>query len=281
MQLKLTDFVPPSVAKLKRQLSVQRFWFDPQYYGLEHLDVNKPALYVGNHTIYGVFDAPLMLLGAYEKKGVFFRSLGDYLHFKIPFWREALLEAGAVPGTPENCTTLMESGQHIIVFPGGAREVMKNKGEEYQLVWKQRTGFARMAMQHGYDIIPFAAIGADDIYDIRYDSKRFQQSLVGRLAERTGLMNSLFRGGDTLGPVVTGLAGTSIPRPEKMYFMFGERISTKPLQSACNDKATQWALRRQVEAAIYQQMSELFVIRSKDTNWPTWRKKLIARVGQE
>lgn len=280
MQLKLVGFQPPSVAQIRRQLAFQRFWFQPQYYGMEHLDINRPALYVGNHTIYGVFDAPLMLLGAYEQKGIFFRSLGDHFHFKVPGWREALIKAGAVPGTPENCSTLMNDGQHIIVFPGGAREVMKNRGEEYTLVWKRRTGFARMAMQHGYDIIPFTAIGADDIYKIRYDSQSFQQSLLGKLATQTGVMDTLFRGGDTMGPIVSGIAGTSMPRPEKMYFMFGERIPTKHLQERFNDKGAQWQVRHQVEAAIYRQMDELFAIRAKDTDWSWWRKKLIARKGQ-
>lgn len=277
----VTDITPPSLAKLRRQLMLQRFWYDPQYFGLENLDKAKPALYVGNHTIFGVLDSPLMLLGVYEKTGIFYRALGDHLHFKIPVWGRSLLEYGAVPGNPENCSALMESGQHIVVYPGGAREVMKNKGEEYRLVWKQRTGFARMAMQHGYDIIPFAAIGADDTYRIRYDSKTFQQSLLGKLATRTGLMDKLFRGGDTIGPMVSGLGGTLIPRPEKMYFMFGERIPTKHLQSQYNNREAQWQVRRQVEAAIYQQMDELFAIRAKDTEWPRWRKAMIARYGQE
>lgn len=277
----VTDFTPPSLAKLRRQLAVQRFWYDPQYFGLENLDKAKPALYVGNHTIFGILDSPLMLLGVYEKTGIYYRALGDHLHFKVPVWGRSLLEYGAVPGTPENCTALMESGQHIVVYPGGAREVMKNRGEEYRLVWKRRTGFARMAMQHGYDIVPFAAIGADDAYRIRYDSKTFQNSMLGRLATRTGVMDRLFRGGDTLGPMVSGLGGTLIPRPEKMYFMFGERISTKPLQDQYNNLETQWQVRRQVETAIYRQLDELFAIRAQDTDWPRWRKALIARHGQE
>lgn len=277
----VTDFTPPSLAKLRRQLAVQRFWYDPQYFGLENLDKAKPALYVGNHTIFGILDSPLMLLGVYEKTGIYYRALGDHLHFKVPVWGRSLLEHGAVPGTPENCTALMESGQHIVVYPGGAREVMKNRGEEYRLVWKRRTGFARMAMQHGYDIVPFAAIGADDAYRIRYDSKTFQNSMLGRLATRTGVMDRLFRGGDTLGPMVSGLGGTLIPRPEKMYFMFGERISTKPLQDQYNNLEAQWQVRRQVETAIYRQLDELFAIRAQDTDWPRWRKALIARHGQE
>lgn len=275
------DFTPPALGRLQRMLAPQRFWFAPQYYGLEHLDPQRPALYVGNHTLYGVIDAPLMVLGVYEKTGIYFRSLGDHFHFVVPGWGSMLLNHGAVEGTPENCSRLMQGRQHIIVYPGGAREVMKNKGEEYRLVWKRRTGFARMAMQHGYDIIPFAAVGADDAYNIRYDSKRFQGSLLGKLATRTGIMDKVFRGGDTLGPLITGVGGTALPRPEKMYFMFGERISTQPLRAAYKNPAAQWQVRHEVETAIYRQMDELFAIRAKDTDWPWWRKKLIARHGQE
>jgi 1-acyl-sn-glycerol-3-phosphate acyltransferase len=277
----LTDFTPPSLTSLRRQLAPQRIWFDPQYYGLEHLDPQRPALYVGNHTLFGVIDSPLMLLGVYEQTGIYLRSLGDHFHFVVPGWGRMLQKHGAVSGTPENCTKLMQARQHIIVYPGGAREVLKSKGEEYRLVWKQRTGFARMAMQHGYDIIPFAAIGADDAYRIRYDRNSFQRSLLGKLARRSGLVDKYFRGGDMLGPYAMGLAGTPIPRPEKMYFMFGERIVTEPLQAAYNNREAQWHVRHEVEAAIYKQMDELFAIRAKDTSWPWWRKKLIAREGQE
>lgn len=275
------DFTPPPQALLRRALGARRFWFDPRFYGLEHLDPERPALYVGNHTLYGIIDSPLMVQGVYEHTGIFLRSLGDHFHFVTPVWGPMLLRFGAVDGTPENCARLMESGAHVMVYPGGAREVMKNSGEEYRLVWKNRTGFARMAMQHGYDIIPFAAVGADDAYSIRYDSKTFQRSLAGRLARRSGLLDRFFRGGDTLMPLATGVAGTPLPRPERMYFMFGERIRTRHLVAAANNRQAQWQVRHEVEQAIYRQMEELFEIRARDRDWPWWRRKLIARVGQE
>ncbi len=274
------DFTPPPLPRMQRALWLQRQWFPPQTFGLEHLDPARPALYVGNHTIYGVLDGPLMVLDVYEKTGIYFRSLGDHFHFVVPGWREMLLQGGAVDGVPENCTRLMTGQQHIIVYPGGAREVMKNEGEQYRLVWKRRTGFARMAMQHGYDIIPFAALGADDSLSIRYDSQRFRQSLLGKVAAKTGVMDSVFRGGDTLGPVVKGVAGLPIPRPEKLYFKFGERIPTAHLQADYRNAEAQWDLRKQVESAIYRQLDELRSIRARDTDWSLWRKKLIARPGQ-
>lgn len=160
--------------------------------------------------------------------------------------------------------------------PGGGREVMKNKDELYQLVWRQRTGFARMAMQNGYDIIPFAAVGADDAYTIQYDTNDFYQSKVGKWLQKTGISDKYLRGGDAFVPLATGLG--LLPRPEKIYFAFGERISTTTLQTQSENKDLQWQVREQVEAKIYQLMDDLFALRAEDeAQWPTWRKKLTKR----
>ncbi len=269
-------FVPPTLKKIEQALWLQQQWFDPVFSGLVNIDCARPALYVGNHTLYGTLDAPLMLLGLYRHKGIFLRSLGDHIHFKIPLWRDLLWDNGCVAGTPENCQQLMQAKEHILVFPGGGREVMKNKGEEYQLVWKERTGFARMAMQHGYDIIPFASVGADETFDIRYDAQDFYQSIVGKLLDKTGIKDKYLRGGDAFLPLATGLG--LLPRPERFYFGFGEAISTQHLQENCDDKAAQWQVREQVESAIYQLMNDLFAQREQEQkNWPTWRKKLTHR----
>lgn len=270
------SFSPPPLSRIKKALFLQKTWFDPVFIGLDNVDRAKPALYVGNHTLYGTLDGPLMLLGLYEHKGIFLRSLGDYIHFKVPLWGKLLVDNGCVAGTPENCQQLMEAKEHILVYPGGGREVMKNKDELYQLVWKQRTGFARMAMQNGYDIIPFAAVGADDAYTIQYDTNDFYQSKVGKWLQKTGISDKYLRGGDAFVPLATGLG--LLPRPEKIYFAFGERITTAAMQTQSEDKDLQWQVREQVETSIYQLMNDLFALRAEDeAQWPTWRKKLIKR----
>ena len=274
----VVPFSPPPLARIRRRLALMERWFAPQFLGLEHLDTARPALYVGNHTLYGTLDGPLMLLGLYQRKGIYLRSLGDHLHFKVPGWRDMLIEGGVVAGTPDNCRALMQAGEHILVYPGGGREVMKNKGEEYRLVWKERTGFARMALQQGYDIIPFAAIGADDTYRIRYDANDFNASRLGRLLRRTGITDRYLRGGEAFAPLATGLAGSPVPRPEKFYFAFGERISLASLQAQAEDREVQWQVREQVSNRIYTLMNELFTYRDEDQKrWPLWRRKLIQR----
>lgn len=131
-----------SAEQLWRLTAPLRLYFSPRFYGLEKIDPAKPTLLVGNHTIYGVLDVPLLIAQIYRDKGLLIRTLADHAHYDIPGWRSMLDRVGGVEGTRENCSALMERRDHVMVFPGGAREVSKRKGEQYQLTWKRRTGFA-------------------------------------------------------------------------------------------------------------------------------------------
>ena len=46
----------------------------------------------------------------------------------------------------------------MLLYPGGAREAFKRKGEKYKLFWPKRQEFVRMASRFGATIIPFAAV---------------------------------------------------------------------------------------------------------------------------
>jgi hypothetical protein len=46
----------------------------------------------------------------------------------------------------------------VLLFPGGAREVNKRVGQEYQLFWKDTPDFVRLAARCGAIIVPFAAV---------------------------------------------------------------------------------------------------------------------------
>lgn len=46
-------------------------------------------------------------------------------------------------------------------------QVMKRRGEEYQLFWRRdRTDFVRLAAKYNAIIVPFSAVGADDAYNL-------------------------------------------------------------------------------------------------------------------
>ncbi|HBO91757.1 MAG TPA: acyltransferase [Gammaproteobacteria bacterium] len=253
-----------------------RAYFSPKFYGLEKLDPNKPTLLVGNHTIYGVIDVPLFLAQIYRERGVLVRALANHQHYDIPLWRDVLDRTGGVEGTRENCSALMQRGEHVLVFPGGAREVSKRKGEQYQLTWKRRTGFCSMAIQHGYNILPFAVVGPDDMYDIVLDAEDILQSPVGKLLKKAGLLEKkgLLRGGDIIMPLTRGLGLTALPRPERFYFAIGDEIEVSPYQGKENDQDALFELRDEVAFSIQDIIGELLTIRENDIDKGLFRKLL-------
>ncbi len=268
----ILDFTPPPLSAVQKALRLPSAYFDPVYYGLHNVDKNRPALYVGNHTLYGGLDAPLIYLALYENKNIVLRSLGDHVHFKVPGWRNMAISCGAVEGTRENCHKLMQAGEHILVYPGGSREVAKCKGEQYKLAWKTRTGFVRMAMEHGYPVIPLASVGADDTYDIHFDAYDFKASKLGQLLLRNKRINQLLKNGEVIMPFSTGLGFTALPRPERFYFSFGKPIETSHLQGQASNKEAQWKLRKQVMASLEAEIETLKAIRYKDRDLGLFRK---------
>lgn len=270
----IVHFDPPSLRAVEKATAFSRFYFNPQYFGLENVDALKPALYVSNHSIYGVLDSPLLFEKLFKDKNIVLRSLGDHFHFEVPLWRDIMIEGGAVPGTRENCAHLMEAGEHILVYPGGGREVAKRKGEEYKLTWKTRTGFAYMAMKYQYPVIPVAALGADDAYDVVYDAYDFMQNPVGRWLLKNKTVADKLRSGDMLMPIAKGIGPTLIPRPEKFYFGFGAPISPAAFKGKEDNKEMQWQFRKQIMDALEGELNKLRLHRQRDTKVSLLRKLL-------
>jgi 1-acyl-sn-glycerol-3-phosphate acyltransferase len=190
----------------------------PKFDGLERIPEDGRFLLVGNHTTYGVLDVPFMVAALRKQHGLAVRSLGDHLHWRVPLWRRMLESVGAVRGTREATAELMRRGETILVFPGGAREVNKRRGEKYQLFWKSRLGFAHLAQTHSYPIVPFAAVGAEEMLDVLIDENTpVYKQLVALSKQVTGL---------PLPSLVRGVGPTPIPRPKQLSFWFGEPIDT-------------------------------------------------------
>ena len=260
----LADYTPPPAKTMGRLLAIHRLWHRPWMTGLDNIDPTRPTLFVGNHTIYGMLDVPLLGYEVYQRKGVYIRGLADRMHYKIPVWRDIFKWIGSVVGTRENCSALMQSGAHIMVFPGGSREVAKRKGEAYQLIWKDRTGFARMAVEHGYRIIPFAAVGAEECYDILIDSNDIMGSGLVKWLKTTALGSKFIGDGEQLFPLSRGLGLSMIPRPERFYYSFGEPIETAPYQGESDDPAVLAEVRDAVKASIETQLTALRKVQAKD-----------------
>jgi len=250
-------FKPPPLALLRLWLAPARAWHQPSFIGVERVDPSRPTMFVGNHTLYGLQDVPHILYELKRVCGIFPRTLSDRFHFEVPVWRDLLAAFGCVTGTRENCSALMRAGQHVMVFPGGQREVFKRKNEAYRLVWKERIGFVTLATAFGYPIVPFASLGADESLHIALDGSDIMASPIGKLLQATGIADKYLRGGDALPPLVRGLGLTWIPAPERFFVSFGPPIPTSSYRRRVKDVAAMHELRAKVASSIEAQLEFL------------------------
>ena len=251
-----------------------RWYFAPEYLHLERADPARPTLFVGNHSVFGVLDVLLFADGLYRERGISLRMLADRNHFKLPLWRDFVEQTGAVLGTRANCAALMRRGEHILVFPGGAREVFKHKGEAYRLIWKDRYGFVQLAVEHGYSITPYATVGAEEAFDVLLDSSDYMATPLGRYLRQSGIADRYLRGGEEFPPVVRGLGLTALPRPERLYFSIGKPIATGRYEGKAGDPSLLRRLRERVRRALERLIAELQEHRARDTRQGTLRRVL-------
>jgi 1-acyl-sn-glycerol-3-phosphate acyltransferase len=224
----------------------------PHIYGSKNVPTDSPGLYVMNHALFGLEMAPFVA-NVYKSTNVFLRGLSDHFHFG-QLHGEFIRYFGGVDGTRDNVDCLMENKHNVLVYPGGGNEILKPcTVPKYSLMWKQRTGFARMAIKHGYPIIPCCSVGTEDMIDRLFD-----------------IDLGFFRRGMKV-PVIAPI----LPhRLQKVYFWVGEPIPTVQYKGEWTNDEYANEVRDNVKAAIEAGIKEMQIVQAKDPN-----RYLIYHVG--
>ena len=139
-----------------------------------------PALLVGNHGLFGLETLSFFYL-LHELTGRQPRGLADRVVLGNSLVRPLLERVGGHVGCRETALRLLEAGHLVVCYPGGAQEVFKGPDERYRLRWEKALGFARVAIEAGVPIVPFAGIGVDDSF-VNLGHVRGVKSLLGRYA---------------------------------------------------------------------------------------------------
>jgi len=222
----------------------------------------QPCLFVGNHSLFaldGLVIGPLLA----RQLGRAVRPMGDKFLWSNKTLGDALLQRGAVMGHPEVCDALMENGEDLLVFPGGAHEAVKPASAMYELQWKERYGFVRLAARHGYTIMPFGIVGPDEFYDHWIESDELPETPLGHLLQRMGLLRPDTRS-DMLPPIPRGSLGTLLPRPQRCFMGFGQPVDLSHYAGKTPTKAQQRKIRNEVANEIELQLAELLRVREQN-----------------
>ena len=234
--------------------------FKPSVMGAENIP-ERPCLFIGNHSLFaldGLVLHPLML----TQYGRYLRAMGDKFLFANEGVASYVMKRGATMGHPEVCKALMADGQDILVFPGGAHEAVKKASDMYQLQWKERYGFVRLAAEYGYTIMPFGMVGPDEFYSHFIEGDELPDSAIGQLLKRLGLLDENTRP-DTIPPIPLGALGTLLPKPKPCYVGFGEPISLADYEGKKLTKGQLKRIRGDVAEQIELQLAELLMLREQ------------------
>lgn len=87
------------------------------------------------------------------------------MNMKFPFLREILARMGCIAASRDSIKAALKPGNAVIIVVGGAAEALDTKPGEYVLVLARRSGFFRLALEHGADLVPTFGFGENDIFD--------------------------------------------------------------------------------------------------------------------
>ncbi|MFT6956647.1 MAG: 1-acyl-sn-glycerol-3-phosphate acyltransferase [Halieaceae bacterium] len=236
--------------------------FSPITIGAEKIP-DRPCLFIGNHSLFaldGWVLGPIML----KEQGRFLRGLGDRFLFANDKVGNAVMKMGGTMGHPAVCTALMEKGHDLLVFPGGAHEAVKRADDMYQLQWKERYGFVKLALKHGYTIMPFGMVGPDEFYSHLIEGEELPESALGGILKRLGVLDENTRP-DMLPPIPIGALGSLFPKPKRCYLGFGKPVHLTA-QTKKPTKTQLTKIRNQVASEIEQQLAQLLIMQQQGRN---------------
>ncbi len=139
-----------------------RHYFRVETHDIHHVPAGR-LLLVANHAGQLPFDGTMlavaMLLEAEPPRIT--RAMGEYWIPRLPWLGVTLARGGLLVGTPENCTSMLEAGECVLVHPEGVRGMNKPFSERYRL---QRfgLGFMRLALETETPILPVAIVGSEE-----------------------------------------------------------------------------------------------------------------------
>ncbi|KAG9457589.1 hypothetical protein H6P81_002097 [Aristolochia fimbriata] len=187
----ISDYLPPSLTEYRVEFETENGFFriatSPVMFstledgkivqGLAGVPNEGPVLLVGYHMLLGFELAPLVDAFMREKNTVI-RGMAHPMLFP-PIVNEDVLQEfsrfdlmrvfGALPVTPSNFYKLLQAKSYVLLYPGGAREALHKKGEEYKVIWPDQPEFVRMAARFGATIVPFGVVGEDDVTELVLD----------------------------------------------------------------------------------------------------------------
>lgn len=112
--------------------------------GLENIPQNKPVLFVYYHGALPI-DLYYFLSKMFLFNSRLIQVVVDRFFFNVPGFFILTDVMKMIPGTVQTCSAVLKEGNSLVISPGGVYEAQFGDSY-YQLMWKNRVGFAKVAL---------------------------------------------------------------------------------------------------------------------------------------
>ncbi|XP_044727361.1 transmembrane protein 68 isoform X2 [Chrysoperla carnea] len=126
-------------------------WHGFEITGLEYIPKDSAALIIYYHGAIPV-DLYYFIAKVFLFRNRLIHTVADRFLFNIPGWKIISEVLKVIPGTVQTCSTILKEGNLLAISPGGVYEAQFSTS--YELMWKKRLGFAKVAIDAKVPIIP-------------------------------------------------------------------------------------------------------------------------------
>ncbi|XP_010514347.1 PREDICTED: acyltransferase-like protein At3g26840, chloroplastic [Camelina sativa] len=282
----ISDYIVPTLFEFKQQLDDHRLLMNAispvmlstledgtVVRSLEGLPSDGPVVYVGYHMILGFELAPMVGL-LMKHRNIHMRGLTHPMVFM--YIRDSIVDPktfdkyklmGGVPVSNMNFYKLLREKALVLLYPGGVREALHRKGEEYKLFWPEQSEFVRAASKFGAKIVPFGVVGEDDIFKVVLDSNDQRNiPILKDLMEKATKDAGNIREGDEseLGNQDCYIPGLLPKIPGRFYYYFGKPIDLAGKEKELKDKDKAQEVYLQAKSEVEQCIAYLKMKRESD-----------------
>ena len=297
-QDELKMIVDSRVQPLRRLTSPVFFSSDKhghRWTGLGRLPSEGPLIFVANHQLFGL-DLGMIIAQLIEERGLVVRGLAHPVIFSNsssvrpgparpglkedsnnPLDNRLFEKFGAVKVSPRNYYRLLQTGQNVLLFPGGVREVFHGKDEAYKLFWPEKVDFIRTAARFNATIIPLSAVGAADSVKILMDSPDiaklpFIGELVAQSSAKTISARYDVENEDELftPPLIVPVV------PARHYFVFGKPMSTAGLNPKDKDGCEE--MYQAVKGELERGLKDILQARKEDPYFDSVKRLAVEQI---
>lgn len=95
-----------------------------------------------------------------------FRAVTLKSNFSVPFWRDFVMLHGLCDCSAQSIRNLFKQNLSVFIVPGGARESLYARpSKKVSLVLEKRSGFVRVAIENGAQLVPVFSFGEESLYN--------------------------------------------------------------------------------------------------------------------